>query len=425
MDNPFGPGFDPGAFRHVPLFRELFKAMSWTGGPVNWELAAETATSIVTDAAGDERSDDRASDELAEAVSVAELWLDAATGLAAVEGTVRAYTQLEWAAQAAHSSALGVYVEPVAEGMASALTQQLPDEVKGLLGAQGNAALLGPMASMGAMLYGVQVGQITGHLAGQLLGTYDLGVPTLAPNAIGAVGGTARRFATDYDFDQTEFRYWLALREATHRRMFAGVPWLRPRVAALIGRFALEADFDPNRLFEQLGGIGAMGGIDPDNPEALRELLAGEGGFSLEPTTAQRATLAQLQAIVAFVEAYSDTVVRSAAAGKLPALGRIEEAVTRRRAAKGPGERFLEQLIGLDLKPADFRQAGAFCAAVIAARGQSGLDRVWHDAAHLPTPEELSEPSRWLVRMAAVELEAGVTPELDEQDAHDDEDDQA
>jgi uncharacterized protein (DUF2342 family) len=52
------------------------------------------------------------------------------------------------------------------------------------------------------------------------------------------------------------------------------------------------------------------------------------------------------------------------------------------------------------------RDARAFCDAVIAARGQEGLDRVWNDAAHLPASEDFGEPSRWLVRMAAVELEA-------------------
>jgi uncharacterized protein (DUF2342 family) len=67
----------------------------------------------------------------------------------------------------------------------------------------------------------------------------------------------------------------------------------------------------------------------------------------------------------------------------------------------------LHQLIGLDLLPRQVRDAKAFCDAVIAARQQAGLDRVWRDPSHLPTPEELDDPSRWLVRMAAVELEQG------------------
>jgi uncharacterized protein (DUF2342 family) len=79
----------------------------------------------------------------------------------------------------------------------------------------------------------------------------------------------------------------------------------------------------------------------------------------------------------------------------------------RRRAEQGPGERFLTQLVGLDLTPGAVREAQAFCDAVIAARGQAGLDRVWRERVFLPTPEELADPSRWLVRMAAAELEWG------------------
>jgi uncharacterized protein (DUF2342 family) len=100
-------------------------------------------------------------------------------------------------------------------------------------------------------------------------------------------------------------------------------------------------------------------------------------------------------------------VIGTAGRTRLGALGRIEEAMRRRRAERGPGERMLNQLIGLDLLPRQVRDARAFCHAVVTARGQAGLDRVWQDARYLPTTEEYADPSRWLVRMAAVELEQG------------------
>jgi putative hydrolase len=143
--------------------------------------------------------------------------------------------------------------------------------------------------------------------------------------------------------------------------------------------------------------------------------LARPEAFTLEPTAGQKAALGRLQALVALVEAYSDTVIRTAAGEKLTTLPRIEEATRRRRAEKGPGERFLAQLIGLDLKPADFRLGQTFCDSVITARGQEGLDRVWQDPDHLPTERELAEPSVWLVRMAAREIEADLN-ELDSGD---------
>jgi putative hydrolase len=411
MSDPFAGGFpggfggmDPRIFNEVPFFRELAKLMQWSGGPVNWELAGQTARALAS--AGDEaagpRPGEREQAELADAVQVAELWLDGVTDLPRISGPVRAMTQVEWTEGAATPAGLGVYVEPVAEGMAAALSQGMPGMPEELTAAAGG--MLGQaMGSMGAMLYGLQAGTIAGNLAGQLLATYDLGVPTLEPRTVGTVGRTAEGFAADYDFEPVEFRHWLALQEAAHRRQFAGVDWLRDHIAGLIRTFAAEGEFNPGALLEQLGGIG----FDPTDPESVQAALADpDATFTVEPTAAQRRTLTRLQAVVAFTDGWVAATVAAAARDKLTALPRIEEAVRRRRAEKGPGEQFLEQLIGLDLKPADLRQGRQFCDAVVAARGQAGLDRAWVSAAHLPDAEELADPSRWLVRMAATELEA-------------------
>ncbi len=413
MADPFSAGgFDPRMFQSVPLFRELAKVMSWSGGPVNWDLASQTALALVAPS-GQDTVSPRDVQQLSDAVRVAELWLDQVTAVPAVDGPVRALGKADWARLASSPEGLGVYVEPVAQGMTAALGKGLgglmPTELASVADARGSNPLLQAMGALGALLYGVQIGTVAGHLAGQLLGTYDLGLPTLDPRTVGSVGDNAQRFASDYGFDDTEFGYWLALREVAHRRLFAGVPWLRGHVAGLIRRFAEDAEFDPSAMLEQLGGLGfgpggGRGGESFD-PEALSAALEGSDAFRMEPTTAQRATLERLQALVAFVEGWSETCVHGAAGDKLAGLGRIEEAVRRRRAEKGPGERFLEQLIGLDLKPADVRVGRSFCTAVIAARGQEGLDRAWQRAEHLPEPTELADPSRWLVRMAAAELQ--------------------
>lgn len=414
MSDPFGGafgGFDPSVFQNVPLFKELAKVMAWRGGPVNWDLAGQTATGIA-EAEREQTVGDRESEEFATAVETAELWLDQVTDVPRVAGTARHLRRGEWVRLATTSGGLGTYVEPIAEGMAEGMAGQLPEELSGMLGGMGGLGEAGgagnpivqAMQSMGAMLHGMQTGTIAGHLAGQLLGTYDLGVPTVDPRTVGPVGDTAARFAADYGVEPAELRHWLALSEAAHRRIWAGVPWLRAEVAGLVRRFAAEADHDAQSLFDQLGGMG----VDPADPTSLQRALEAPDAFRLEPSTGQQEVVRRLQALVSFTEAWVDTVVRGAGGDKLTALGRIEEAVRRRRAEQGPGERFLTQLVGLDLTPADIRLAQQFCNAVLAARGQEGLDRVWRDAGHLPKPEELAEASRWLVRMAAVELEAGL-----------------
>ena len=397
MSDPSGGGFDPRMFANVPLFRELAKVMSWTGGPVNWDLATDTALSIVATPNAVGFTSSTRTDEFRDAVGVAELWLDQVTELPAVDGPALAMTTTEWTRQAASPSGMGVYLEPVAKGMSATLSEGLPEELAGL-GAQMTQA----MGSLSAMLYGVQAGTVAGHLAEQLMGVHDLGVPTLDPRVVATVGDAAERFARDYEFDAVEFRYWLALREAMHRRMYAGVPWLRPLIGDLIGQFAANASFDLQEMIEGMGGMG----LDPTDPEALQELLNGPDAFRIQPTAQQRAILRHLQAVVSFVEGYSETVITAAGADRLTSMGRIQEAARRRRAEKGPGERSLEQLLGLDLKPEDVRVGPAFCQAVIAARGGEGLDRAWRSPEALPTADELAEPSAWLVRMAAADIEA-------------------
>lgn len=407
MTDPFGGafgGFDPRMFEQVPLFRELAKVMGWRSGPVNWDLAGQTAKALATE--GAERAHgDRDAEEFAVAVRTAELWLDQVTALPEVDGPVRALTRAEWVALATSSEGIGVYVEPMAEGAAAALGEGLPEELRGMFGggAGGDNPLAQAMGSFGAMLYGMQTGTIVGHLAGQLLSAYDLGVPTIDPHIVATVGDAAARFVEDYAFEPLEFRHWLALAEAAHRRQFAGVEWLQGEVAALVRRFAQAAEFDPTTMLDQLGGLG----IDPEDPSSLQRALEAPDAFRVEPSGEQQQVLGQLQALVSLTTAWTDTVVRAAAGDRLPSLGRIEEAIRRRRAEQGPGERFLTQLIGLDLTPAAVREAQAFCDAVVAARGQEGLDRVWRDRANLPSPAELTEPSRWLVRMAAAELGDG------------------
>jgi putative hydrolase len=400
MSDPFGGNFDPRIFEQVPLFRELAKVMSWTRGPVNWDLAQQTAASLVP--SGPARSD-RDEQEFVAAVRAAELWLDQVTALEAVNGPVRTLSAEQWVQEATTSTGLGLLVEPLAAGMSQAMAQGMPEQLQGMESQPGIAdALRQSFGAMGAMMYGVQVGTIAGNLSGQLLGTYDLGLPVLDARTVATVGDAHERFARDYDVEPTEMRFWLALRESAFRRMFAGVTWLQPLLSALITEFATAADFNPERLMEQFGAAG----LDPSNLEALSSTLGGED-FTVEPTTEQRRVLDRLQALVAFVEAYAEVVINAAGADRLGALRRIEEAMRRRRAERGPGERILNQLIGLDLLPREVRDARAFCDAVIAARGQEGLDRVWRDATYLPTTDDFADPSRWLVRMAAVELGQG------------------
>lgn len=404
-----GFGFDPEALSKIPLFRELGKLLSWQGGPVNWDLAKQVAQGI----AGEPRlaiGVDADQAAWADAVRVAESWLDPHTTLEAVQGPALALTAQEWVVRAADQGGIARYVEPIAAGMQEALGKGLADQLPG--GMAGLGGLQGAMTPMTAMLTGMQVGTIAGHLAGQLMGAYDLGVPTLQPDVVATVGDQAAQVARDEGLSADEVRFWLALRECVHRRVFAGVDWLVEHLTGEMGRFAAAAEIDPSALTQGMGGLGGLGPDLLGDPEALQR-MAEQAGAGMQPTAEQRAITARLQALVSLVAGYADVLVRRAGAGKLTQLDRIEAITLRRRADGGEGERFLAQLIGLDLKPEDVRAGRTFCEAVLAARGPNGLDVVWRDPAHLPSPAEIAEPSRWLVRLAAEEAAAGAAPAVD------------
>jgi putative hydrolase len=394
-----GFGFDPEALSKIPLFRELSKLMSWQGGPVNWDLARQVAQGI----AGEPQlaiGVDADETAWADAVRVAESWLDDHTTLEAVPGPALALTAQEWVTSAAGRDGIARYVEPIATGMQEALGKGLADQLPG--GMAGLSGLQGAMTPMTAMLTGMQVGTIAGHLAGQLLGGYDLGVPTLGPRVVATVGDQAGLLAREHGISSDEMRFWLALRECVHRRVFAGVDWLVDHLTGEMGRFAAAAEFDATALTEQLGVKAA---------EAMQR-MAEQAGIGSSPSAEQTAILARLQALVSLVAGYADVMVRRSAEGKLTNLDRIEQVTLARRGEGGEGERFLTQLIGLDLRPSDVRAGRVFCEAVLAARGPNGMDVVWRDVEHLPTPAEIVEPARWLLRLAAEEAEEGVASDF-------------
>src|SRR3954469_12621693 len=63
----------------MPLFAELQKLMNWSGGPVNWDLARRGAMSSLS--AGHQPTSAGEKSAAAEALRLADLWLDAATDL--------------------------------------------------------------------------------------------------------------------------------------------------------------------------------------------------------------------------------------------------------------------------------------------------------------------------------------------------------
>jgi hypothetical protein len=76
-------------------FQRLGQLLSWQGGPVNWDLARDVARQAVA-AAGDRSVSGAERMEVADAMRLAELWLDAATALPAGATSASAWSRAEW-----------------------------------------------------------------------------------------------------------------------------------------------------------------------------------------------------------------------------------------------------------------------------------------------------------------------------------------
>jgi putative hydrolase len=135
----------------------------------------------------------------------------------------------------------------------------------------------------------------------------------------------------------------------------------------------------------------AMADIDPQNPEAMQEALAG-GLFEPEDSEQQKAALVRLETTLALVEGWVDDVVREATRDRMPAAVQLAETVRRRRAAGGPAEQTFATLVGLQLRPRRLRDAANLWAAVRDARGAEGRDNLWSHPDLMPSTSDLDDP---------------------------------
>lgn len=385
-------------------------------GPVDWTLATRVALQIAED--GDRSPTDDETVRAQNAFQLAEHWLDATPLPAPPDaGQIVVGTRQMWVNAAV--AALKPLVEPVARAATDAmiqLTREQFDELRehgGIeaLGSEGmpegfeamleQAMSQDPAAMMrpaGAALAGLQAGQVIGKLARQLLGQYDLGLPTAPRGEAHHIAVNVTEDFEGYGIDLTEVSVMLALNEAAHRRLYHAVPWLETHMHSLVARFASGTEVDADRMRRVVEEM--MTGVDPDDPEALGEAVERAATLRMEPTEQQKRILARLQAVVCLTGAWARHEIVRAIEGRLPAAERIEEVLRRRRATRGDGEELLAGLLGLDLKPADETVGEQFVATVEDVLGPAGLHRALAHPENLPDADELADPHAWIARTA-------------------------
>jgi putative hydrolase len=374
----------------MPLFAELQKLLSWSGGPVNWDLARQLAVSSLAGGSTIASAGDRSA--IADAIRLADLWLEDVTDLPSGVTTIESWTRLNWLDKT--MSTWAALCEPIAARVTAAMSSALPQEQLQMLG-PGNP-LNAIMNQVGGLMFGAQVGQGLGALAQEVVSSTDIGLPlgpvgtaALLPENIAAFGEGLERPAD-------EVRLYLALREAAHQRLFAHVPWLRQRLLDTIDEYARGITLDMSVIEE------AVRGIDPTNPESMQEALSG-GLFAPQQTPEQDAALRRLETLLALVEGWVDSVVAAAAGERMAGADALREAMRRRRATGGPAEQTFATLVGLELRPRRLRDAAALWWSVTDRCGISGRDAVWSHPDLLPTTADLDDPLGFGERVASAD----------------------
>ena len=392
--DPFGlggEGFDMSDLGQI--FTRLGEMFSGAGtmagagqqaGPVNYDLARQLASSSIGFVAPVPESTATA---IADAVRLAETWLDGAPALPA--GTTRT---VAWTPTAWLDNTLDTWkrlCDPVAEQISTVWASALPQEAQAMAG-----PLLAMMSQMGGMAFGSQLGQALGKLSKEVLTSTDIGLP-LGPKGVAALMPQAVDALTEgLEQPRSEVLTFLAAREAAHHRLFSHVPWLSSQLLSAVEAFAKGMKIDMSGIEDMAQGFNPASLADP----AAMEQLLSQGMFEPKSTPEQTAALERLETLLALIEGWVQTVVIAALGDRLPGTEALSETMRRRRATGGPAEQTFATLVGLELRPRKMREAAALWEKLTEAVGADARDAVWQHPDLLPGAADLDEPAAFIDR---------------------------
>ncbi|WP_229051637.1 zinc-dependent metalloprotease [Aeromicrobium sp. Leaf350] len=315
---------------------------------------------------------------LADAVQLAEMWLDHATDLPRGATTSTAWSRAEWIEHTAGT--WHTLSEPVAQHVVDAMSQAMPEEIRTMAG-----PLIGMLSQAGSAMFAQQLGRGLGELAGEVLSSTDIGLP-LGPTGVAAVlPSNVEAFGEGLELTSTDVLLYVVLRECAHHRLFASAPWLKPALVAAIEEYGRGTKIDLEAVERRAAEF------DPSRPQEIVDALQ-NGLFDPEPTPEQRQALDRLEHLLALVEGWVDEVVTQATHDRMPAATALAETMRRRRASGGPAEQTFASLVGLQLRPRRLRDAVNLWAAVRDRQGAEARDRFWQHPDVLPSPADLDDP---------------------------------
>ncbi|MDQ3505817.1 MAG: zinc-dependent metalloprotease [Actinomycetota bacterium] len=356
--------------------------MSGAPSLVDWELAARTAKRLVR--SGPEVTADDAAqavEQLLQLSDEAESHVRALTKLTPLTTTVPAVRVVD----------RGAWIDVNVSGMDSLITPL----AKRLVESQDHPSNALTVA-IGSRVTGAQAGAVLSFVASRVLGQYEIfgsggELLLVAPNIV----ETERKLGVD----PHDFRLWVCLHEVTHRLQFTAVPWLDGYLRDQIAEFIEVTDTSADVLREQLGELVRNIAYSVRRGGSGDDETASEGLLALIKSPEQRAILDRLTVMMSLVEGHAEYVMDEVGPEVVPSVAAIRKRFNQRRKGRGPVDRILRRLLGLEAKMKQYADGRRFVSGVVELVGIDGFNAVWSGPPALPTMEELLDPAAWVARV--------------------------
>lgn len=395
VGNMFGSAFGS-------MFGPALEAMKSQGTGSN--AARQLAMTIATGGGSEPNVEPTVRMEYEALARVAELHVADRTGLSPDRRgslTVEPVNRAVWAARTV--DALQPLLGRVSGSLQTDTPEQgdiAPDDPRPEPADPSTAWLSGLMEVIAPLMANITTGTMVGRLAARNLGTYDLPIPR-DPSTPGAdrlllIVPNIDAFAADWSLPVDDLRLWVCLHELTHHAVL-GIPHVRDTLTGLLTSHAGAFNNDPAALEQHLADLDPMAG--PDAMARIQQMLDPEMVLGAVRSPAQEALLPRLEALVAVVIGYVDHTMDEIGGRLISAYPMVTEALRRRRVETTDADRFVERILGLNLTQAQVDRGSAFVAGVIERVGPDGLNRLWAEERHLPTPNEVDAPGLWLARI--------------------------
>ena len=267
----------------------------------------------------------------------------------------------------------------------------------------GMAALLDPLVDALAEKQGSRPGPLAMAIGSRATGVQAGGLLAFLSRGARAVRGLRRRppaarrpehrgHRAEAGRRSTDFRLWVCLHEVTHQLQFTAVPWLKDHLEAEIASSSRPPTSTPTSSAAAAGRAAQPRRRRPRWGRRVR------GAHGAHPGPAQRAVLDRVTAVMSLVEGHAEYVMDGVGPDVVPTVRTLRKRFAQRRKGRGPLDRVMRRLLGLEQKMKQYAE-GRSSSAGSSTSSAWRASTAWEGPANLPRIEELTAPALWVERV--------------------------